>query len=62
MQLDELLDHGETNSHTLLRATRPRSACRKISKMCGRNDESIPCPLSLTCQNNLFILFFESEQ
>src|SRR5688572_31889224 len=24
------------------------SACRKISKMCGRNDVSIPCPLSST--------------
>src|SRR6476619_1568893 len=61
VQLDELLDHRQTNTHALLRATRPWIRLSKDLEDVRQERRIDSLPVVRDCQKNLVILFFESN-
>ncbi len=59
MQLNQLLDHGQTNAHALLRATGSRICLPKDLEDVWQERRIDSLPVVSDSQNNLVIFFFE---
>src|SRR6185369_3007447 len=61
VQLDQLLDHRQTNTHALLRTTRPRIRLSKDLEDVRQERRIDSLPVVRHRQENLVILFFETN-